>query len=125
MRAVIAMLSIAILAITLPASARPGNSPGAPGGDGRPAMSQDHDRRDGMHRRDTTNRTGSDAHERGSLHRVDPDTKGDDTAKTMRSRREERKAIQGDYRDSRKTGQEATRGENDPQKKPWWKFWSR
>ena len=125
MRAAIAMLSIALLTIAMPATARPGNSPGVQGGSGRPAMSQDHYRRDGVHRRDATNRTRKDAHERGSLHRADPETKGDDPAKTMRSRRDERKAVQGDYRGSREPGQEGTRGETDPQKKPWWKFWSR
>ena len=125
MRNVVTLFSIALLVAALPLEAAPGKGPGAQSGAGRPATSQDHYRRDGMHRQDSMNRTRRDAHERGSLHRADPETKGDDTAVTMRSRRDERKQIQGDYRTTREPGQEGTRNERDPQKKPWWKFWGR
>ncbi len=82
-------------------------------------------RRDSMNRRDADARMRKDAHERGTQHRTDPDTEGSDTAKEMRGRRDERDEIMEGYRGQRTAGQEGTRGESEPTKKPWWKFWNR
>lgn len=50
--------------------------------------------------------------------------RGDELGEEMRTRRDERKAIQEEYRGEREPGQER-QDEQDgkPAKKPWWKFW--
>lgn len=49
--------------------------------------------------------------------------KGSETAQEMRARRDERKAIQEEYRANREPGQEGKTEEGEAKKKPWWRFW--
>lgn len=56
--------------------------------------------------------------------------RGSDKAQEMRARRDERKEIKEDYRESREPGSDEVdsdledKAEEKPEKKPWWKFWS-
>jgi hypothetical protein len=45
------------------------------------------------------------------------------TAREMQARKDERQSIKEDYRANREPGQEGTKGEGKPAKKPWWQFW--
>ena len=49
--------------------------------------------------------------------------KANETALEMQARKDERQAIQEDYRANREPGQEGSKGEGKPAKKSWWKFW--
>ena len=66
----------------------------------------------------------------------DPQTKGSEQAQEMRARRDERKAIQEEYKSDRTPGQEAdsapipdddvdeaAKDAKEKPKKSWWKFW--
>ncbi len=60
---------------------------------------------------------------------ANPDERGSETAMEMRERRDERREIMDDYRETREPGQEGRSNPDDreeaPAKKRWWRFWDR
>ena len=86
--------------------------------------------------KDMTDTANEDIGARSNLEREAAEMKGNERAQEMRARRDERKAIQEEYKSDRTAGQEAVSAAGsdddsdeaadkakDKPKKSWWKFW--